>query len=47
MNVTVINSTHYLRLFFAILPLETGADKELDTEDVTADSGLFAPCSIL
>ena len=26
---------------FAILPLETGADKELDTEDVKADSGLF------
>lgn len=32
---------------FAILLLETRADKELDTENVKDDSGLFVPCSIL
>lgn len=47
MNVTVINLTQSLHLIFAILPLETGADKKLHIEDVKADTGLFAPCSVL
>lgn len=46
MNVTV-KFNLLPRSGFAILPLETGADKELDIEDVEADSGLFAPCSVL
>lgn len=32
---------------FAVLQKATGADKQLDTEDAEANTGLFAPCSVL